>query len=32
VALPEAATVLLASGPLDAEGRVPTDTTVWVSL
>jgi alpha-glucosidase len=28
-ALPAGARVLLASGELDADGRVPTDTTVW---
>jgi alpha-glucosidase len=32
VALPEGVTVLLASGPLDGAGRVPTDTTVWASI
>ena len=31
VALPEGTVVLLASGPLDADGRVPTDTTVWAT-
>ncbi len=30
LALPAGSEVLLASGPLDADGRVPTDTTVWV--
>ncbi|WP_051080207.1 glycoside hydrolase family 13 protein [Demetria terragena] len=30
VEVPEGATVLLASGPLDAKGDVPTDTTVWL--
>jgi len=29
VSLPAGATVLLASEPLDADGRVPTDVTVW---
>lgn len=28
--VPSGAEVLLTSGPLDAEGRVPTDTTVWL--
>src|SRR4051794_17638079 len=32
VALPAGATVLLASEPLDADGRVPTDVTVWATL
>ncbi|GAB3447784.1 glycoside hydrolase family 13 protein [Phycicoccus ginsengisoli] len=31
VALPEGATVLVASGPLTDDGRVPTDTTVWAT-
>ena len=31
VALPQGALVLAASGPLDGEGRVPTDTTVWAT-
>jgi alpha-glucosidase len=30
VALPPGATVLIASGPLTGDGRVPTDVTVWV--
>jgi alpha-glucosidase len=30
--LPENATVLLTSEPLDADGRVPTDVTVWAIL
>ena len=29
VDLPDRATVLLSSGPLDADGRVPQDVTVW---
>ncbi|GAA2168703.1 glycoside hydrolase family 13 protein [Pedococcus bigeumensis] len=32
VALPDGATVLLSSGDLTADGRVPTDTTVWATL
>ena len=32
VALPADAQVLLASGPLDDEGRVPTDVTAWLRL
>jgi alpha-glucosidase len=32
VDLPAGATVLLASEPLDADGRVPTDVTVWAVL
>jgi alpha-glucosidase len=32
VALPAGATLLLASEPLDADGRVPTDVTVWATL
>jgi len=32
VALPDGATVVLASGPLTEDGRVPTDTTVWAAL
>jgi alpha-glucosidase len=32
VALPEGATVLVASGPLAEDGSVPTDTTVWASV
>src|SRR4051812_29860409 len=32
VALPAGATVLLASEPLDADGRVPTDVTVWAAV
>ena len=32
VALPAEATLLLASEPLDADGRVPTDVTVWAVL
>jgi alpha-glucosidase len=32
VALPAAATVLLASEPLEADGRVPTDVTVWATF
>jgi len=32
VSLPAGATVLLASEPLDADGRVPTDVTVWALL
>ncbi|MGO4342904.1 glycoside hydrolase family 13 protein [Pedococcus sp. 2YAF34] len=32
VALPEGATVLVASGPLAADGSLPTDTTVWASI
>ncbi|WP_433301656.1 glycoside hydrolase family 13 protein [Actinoplanes sp. CA-030573] len=32
VSLPEGATVLLTSEPLDADGRVPTDVTVWASI
>jgi alpha-glucosidase len=32
VALPEGATVLVASGDLTAQGQVPTDTTVWAAL
>ncbi|MCU7722930.1 glycoside hydrolase family 13 protein [Actinoplanes sp. KI2] len=32
VALPVGATVLLASEPLDADGRVPADVTVWAAL
>jgi alpha-glucosidase len=32
VALPEGSRVLLASEPLDADGRVPTDVTVWAVL
>ncbi|NJC73283.1 glycoside hydrolase family 13 protein [Planosporangium thailandense] len=30
--LPAGARVVLASGELDADGRVPTDTTVWATL
>jgi alpha-glucosidase len=29
VALPEGGELVHASGPLDADGRVPTDVTVW---
>jgi alpha-glucosidase len=32
VDLPEGTRVLVASGSLDAEGRVPTDTAVWLAL
>jgi alpha-glucosidase len=32
VALPDGATVVVASGPLTADGLVPTDTTVWAAL
>ena len=32
VALPPGASVIVASGPLTADGAVPTDTTVWVAL
>jgi len=32
VSLPVSATVLVASGPLTDDGRVPTDTAVWASL
>jgi glycerophosphoryl diester phosphodiesterase len=32
VALPEGATVVVASGPLTDDGLVPTDTTVWAAL
>ncbi|MEO6411483.1 MAG: DUF3459 domain-containing protein, partial [Pedococcus sp.] len=32
VALPEGASVLVTSGPLTADGTVPTDTTVWATL
>ncbi|MDF2092891.1 glycoside hydrolase family 13 protein [Knoellia sp. 3-2P3] len=32
VALPGGARVLVASGPLDADGRVPADTAVWAEL
>jgi alpha-glucosidase len=32
VALPAGATVLLSSAPLDDDGRVPTDVTVWARL
>jgi alpha-glucosidase len=31
VDLPDGATVLVASGPLTDDGRVPTDTTVWAT-
>ena len=31
VALPEGARVLVASGPLDSDGRVPADTAVWAT-
>jgi alpha-glucosidase len=31
VAPPEGATLLLSSGPLGDDGRVPTDTTVWLA-
>ena len=31
IALPERTTTVLASGPLAADGRVPADTTVWLS-
>ena len=31
VGLPAGARVLLSSSPLDADGLVPTDTTVWLS-
>jgi alpha-glucosidase len=31
VALPDGLTVLIASGPLTAEGLVPEDTTVWAT-
>ena len=32
VALPDGATVVVASGPLTDDGLVPTDTTVWATL
>ena len=32
VAVPEASTPILGSGPLTSDGRVPADTTVWLSL
>jgi alpha-glucosidase len=32
VALPVGAAVLLSSEPLDAEGRIPTDVTVWAAV
>lgn len=32
VALPDGASVLVASGPLTDDGLVPTDTTVWAAL
>jgi len=32
VALPEGAVVTIASGPLTADGKVPTDTAVWARL
>jgi alpha-glucosidase len=32
VPLPVGATVLLASAELDADGRVPTDVTVWARI
>ena len=32
VALPDGASVVVASGPLTEDGQVPTDTTVWAAL
>jgi alpha-glucosidase len=32
VALPDGVSVVVASGPLTDDGRVPTDTTVWATL
>jgi alpha-glucosidase len=32
VALPDGAQVLIASEPLDADGRLPTDVTVWAAI
>ena len=32
MALPEGATLLLASGPLDDAGRLPPDTAVWLAV
>jgi alpha-glucosidase len=31
VAPPDGAEVLLSSGPVDADGRIPTDVTVWTA-
>jgi alpha-glucosidase len=30
ISLPEGSTVILGSGPLTVDGRVPADTTVWL--